>query len=227
MGCELSDFDSIVACSDLIRKIGSPIDIFVANAGIMELPTLQQVRGLEKQFVVNYLGHFLLLQRLLDRIKAAEQGRIVLLSSGRYRWAPEEGIQFDNLSGARDYDPLVAYGQSKLAMSLLAEELSRRLQGSTTTANSVMPGVIMTNLGRHLPQWKITAANLFGWMFMKSVEEGAATSCYVSTSPALAAVSGHLFKDCNPVVPEGSHLRNPALAAQLWDTSMALTKAYL
>ena len=227
VACELTDFNSIVACTNTIKELKQPIDVLICNAGIMELPELEQVRGLEKQFVVNYLGHFILTNRLLDQVKAAEQGRIVMLSSGRYKAAPPEGIQFDNLSGENGYDPLMAYGQSKLAIALFAQELSRRLEGTTVTSNSVLPGVIMTNLGRHLPTWKIMLSKIIGWTFMRSVEQGVATTCYVATNPELANVSGQMFFNCSPITPEGNHMSDRALAAKLWNVSVELTKDYL
>jgi NAD(P)-dependent dehydrogenase (short-subunit alcohol dehydrogenase family) len=227
VACELTDFNSIVACTNTIKELKQPIDVLICNAGIMELPELEQVRGLEKQFVVNYLGHFILTNRLLDQVKAAEQGRIVMLSSGRYKAAPPEGIQFDNLSGENGYDPLMAYGQSKLAIALFSQELSRRLEGTTVTSNSVLPGVIMTNLGRHLPTWKIMLSKVIGWTFMRSVEQGVATTCYVATNPELANVSGQMFFNCSPITPEGNHMSDRALATKLWNVSVELTKDFL
>lgn len=227
IACELTDFNSVVAAAETVKALNRPIDVLICNAGIMELPTLEQVYGMEKQFVVNYLGHFILVNRLLDRVKAAEQGRIVMLSSGRYKSAPPEGIQFDNLSGEKGYDPLAAYGQSKLAIALFAQELARRLEGSNVTSNSVLPGVIMTNLGRHMPSWKIMVSKLMGWAFMRSVEQGVATTCYLAARPELASVSGQMFFNCSPVTPEGSHMSDRALAAKLWDVSVDLTKEYL
>jgi NAD(P)-dependent dehydrogenase (short-subunit alcohol dehydrogenase family) len=227
VACELTDFNSIVACTKTIKGLSQPIDVLICNAGIMELPELEQVDGIEKQFVVNYLGHFILTNRLLDQVKASDQGRIVVLSSGRYKAAPPEGIQFDNLSGEKGYDPLTAYGQSKLAIALFAQELSRRLDGTTVTSNSVLPGVIMTNLGRHLPTWKIMLSKLIGWTFMRSVEQGVATTCYVATNPELAQVSGQMFFNCSPITPEGNHMSDRALATKLWNVSVELTKGYL
>ncbi len=225
--CELSDFQSVVECCNTINAMNIPIDVLICNAGIMELPELVQVNGIEKQFVVNHLGHFILTNRLLGRVKQAKQGRVVIMSSGRYKSAPPEGIQFDNLSGDKGYDPLTAYGQSKLANALFAQELSRRLENATTTSNSVLPGVINTNLGRHLPVWKKMLSEVIGWTFMRSVEEGAATTCYVATNAKLATVSGHMFFNCNPITPEGPHMKNRALATRLWDVSVEITQNYL
>ncbi|MCP4717564.1 MAG: SDR family oxidoreductase, partial [Deltaproteobacteria bacterium] len=225
--CELTDFASVVACCDTIKAIAVPLDILICNAGIMELPELQKVKGIEKQFVVNHLGHFILTNHLIESVNKARQGRVVVMSSGRYKSAPPEGIQFDNLSGDKDYDPLRAYGQSKLACALFAQELSRRLAGTATTSNSVLPGVINTNLGRHLPKWKLKLTEYIGWTFMRSLEEGVATTCYVAANPKLAGVSGHMFANCNPIKPEGPHMSDRALATKLWDVSVKLTAPYL
>ena len=200
--------------------------MLILNAGIMALPELQQVYGLERHFVVNHLGHFILGHRLLDQVVAAPQGRVVVLSSSGHQWAPEAGIEFDNLSGEQGYEPNRAYGHSKLANGLFSLELAKRLADTNATSNSVHPGVINTNLGRHFERWKLFLAGLIGWAFMKSVEEGAATTCYVATRPELANISGHYFMDCNPAEPS-PHMQDEAMAAKLWDVSTDLTKQYL
>ncbi len=226
--CELSNLESVANCAEQTKGLGIPIDMLICNAGIMALPELQQVNGIERHFFINHVGHFLLINNVLESVKAAAQGRVVILSSLGYKWAPEEGIQFDNLSGEQgEYDANMFYGQSKLANALTAYELSKRLEGTTTTANSVHPGIINTNLGRHFPWYTRLFASLLGWTFMKSVEEGAATQAYVATHPNLATVSGHYFEDCNPVVPEGSHMNNPELSAKLWQVSEDLVGDYL
>ncbi len=228
LAMELERWDTVAAAVQQVRALGRPIDILICNAGIMALPTLEQVYGLEKQFVVNHLGHFILAHGLMDQVRAAPQGRVVAVSSLGYRWAPASGIEFDNLSGQRDYTPNKMYGQSKLANGLMALELARRFAGSPATANAIHPGIINTNLGRHFAAWKRAAGSLIGWTFMKSVQEGAATQCYVATAPPLATVSGQYFEDCNPVVPvPGKHMDDAALATQLWSKSEELTRQYL
>ncbi len=225
---ELERWDSVAAAVQQVRQLGMPIDVLMCNAGIMALPKLEQVYGLEKHFVVNHLGHFILAHGLLDQVRAAPQGRIVAVSSMGYQWAPDAGIEFDNLAGERDYNPNKMYGQSKLANQLMSLELARRLSGTKATANSIHPGIINTNLGRHFASWKRVASKLIGWTFMKSVEDGAATQCYVATAPALAGVSGQYFEDCNPVVPKaGKHMNDVTMATQLWQKSEELTRQYL
>lgn len=149
---ELTDLPGIVDAADQVAAMDTPIDMLILNAGIMRLPELRLSNGVERQFAVNHLGHFLLTHHLLEQVVAAEAGRVVVVSSGAHRWAPEEGIQFDNLDGAQGYDPAEAYGQSKVANGLFSRELARRLADTSATSNSLHPGVIPTNLSRHLPE---------------------------------------------------------------------------
>jgi NAD(P)-dependent dehydrogenase (short-subunit alcohol dehydrogenase family) len=212
---ELTDFDSVVACAAEIQKMNVSVDMLILNAGIV-LRRLEQVNGLEKQFVVNHLGHFILTNRLLDRVKAARQGRVVTVGSGIHQRAPEGGIQFDDLSGKSWSES--AYEHSKLANGLFSLELSKRLRGTRATSNCVSPGLVRTNLSRNIDASKLPPR--------KPVEEGAATICYAATSPALAKTTGEYFSDCNPA-PQSAYQKDAAMAAKLWDVSTELTRKYL
>jgi NAD(P)-dependent dehydrogenase (short-subunit alcohol dehydrogenase family) len=213
---ELSDFDSVVACADAIRALGTPIDALVCNAGML-LTELRQVRGLEMQFVVNHLGHFILVNRLLDRVVAAPQGRVVVVGSMAHRQVPPGGIQFDNLSG--EGWSRQAYGHSKLANGLFSLELSKRLRGTNATSNSLHPGVVATNIMRNLGGGRRGG-------FGESTAQGAATSCYVASHPSLAGVTGLYFVDCNPA-EQSAMQKDPVMAARLWEVSTELTRPYL
>ena len=224
--CELTDFESIVACADQVQAMDTPIDVLMCNAGIMALPKLEQVNGLEKQFVVNHLGHYILTRRLLDRVEAAPSARIVMLSSIGYKNAPKEGIQFDNLSGENGYKAFTAYGQTKLANALFSLELAKRYAGTSVTSNAVHPGMVATNLGRYITG-KPRDPNEPLREGFKTPEQGAATQVYVAIDPKLEGVSGYYFEDCNPVEPEGPHMNDYELSAKLWEVSEELTKAYI
>jgi NAD(P)-dependent dehydrogenase (short-subunit alcohol dehydrogenase family) len=226
VACELSDLQSVATCGQAVRDTGRPLDMVILNAGIMALQELEQVNGIEKQFFVNHIGHFTLTSHLIEPLQTAEQGRIVVLSSSGHQMAPESGIEFDNLSGERDYAPWKMYGQSKLANGLFALQLSKRLAGTAVTANSVHPGVINTNLGRHFPWYMRVASKLIGWTFMKSVEAGAGTQTYVATAPVLASHSGYYFADCNPVMPDPRML-DTAQAERLWAVSEEIAGEHL
>jgi NAD(P)-dependent dehydrogenase (short-subunit alcohol dehydrogenase family) len=220
---ELTDLESCATAAEQIRALGMPIDMLILNAGIMALPDLQQVNGIERHLWVNHFGHFAFSTPLLDQVVAAPQGRVVTLSSLGHIWAPDGGIEFDNLSGeAREYDKNKMYGQSKLANGLHAFELARRFEGTNATANAVHPGIINTNLVRHMETWQKVFGKLLGWIFMKSTEGGAATQTYVASNPAVAELSGYYFADCNPVVPDPK-MEDPQLAARLWEVSEEVT----
>lgn len=226
VACELGDLESVAACGETVNQIGIPIDMLILNAGIMALPELEQINGIEKQFFVNHLGHFTLTSHLLKQVEAAPQGRVVIVSSSGHQFAPDDGIDFTNLSGEKDYSPWNAYGVSKLANGLFSLELTKKLAQTPATSNAVHPGIINTNLGRHFPWWQRTAASLFGWAFMKEIDQGAATQTYVATAPALAGYSGYYFADCNPLLPDPRML-NEQQAAELWAVSEELAAGYL
>lgn len=223
---ELEQPGSVVECARAVRALGAPLDVLMCNAGIMVLGERREVRGVEQHFAVNHLGHFLLANLLLDRVVAAPQGRVVVVASSAYKWAPAAGIEFDNLSGARDFTPNKAYGQSKLANALFSLELARRLGGTAATSNSVNPGAVDTSLWRHYPGWQRALLAPFKGFLLKKPAQGAATQCYVASAPALAGFSGYYFDNCNPQVPP-AQVRDAALAAKLWATSGELLKGYL
>lgn len=223
LAIELTEFDTIVAAAEKVKAANKAIDMLILNAGVMALPELQQVNGIERQFVVNHLGHFLLVDRLKNLLVAARQGRVVVVSSSAHVWASEEGIQFDNLSGEPGYDPFVAYGQSKLANGLFSRELARRLARTRATSNSLHPGFIRTNLTRHQPGGSDEDATPSARM--KTIPQGAATTCYVGTHPELEGVSGYYFADCNPALPN-AHMQDDEMAARLWTVSEALTARF-
>jgi NAD(P)-dependent dehydrogenase (short-subunit alcohol dehydrogenase family) len=212
---ELTDFPSVVASGERIRALTPRIDMLILNAGIV-LDRLEQVRGLEEQFVVNHLGHFLLTNRVLDLVHAAPQGRVVTVGSGNHRDAPPGGIQFDDLSGEGWSSR--GYAHSKLANGLFSLELARRLKGTRATSNCVTPGAVRTNILRHT---SFSTAHQ-----TKSPAQGAATQCYVATNPLLATTTGEYFKDCNPA-PQSELQQDAAMAAKLWDVSTELTQEYL
>jgi len=229
MALELSDFESVVNCAETIRALNSPVDMLVLNAGYRgggNERTL--IGGIEKHFLVNHLGHFVLVNRLLERLYFAWQGRIVVVASrAAYRSAPESGVRFDDLTLARDYSDSLAYGHSKLANVLFSLELGTLLKGTRITSNALHPGVIDTEIDRNVNRFLQFGFGVLAALRGKSVEAGAATSCYVATSPLLGSTSGRYFEDCNAVEVAGSHLQDMAMADRLWLVSEELTRDYL
>ncbi len=222
VACELSQPESVLACVKTIAELDLKIDILICNAGIMALPALEQMHGMELQFLTNHVGHFLLVRGLLDIL--SDDARVVMLSSLGHKLA-KRGLELDNLSGEKDYSSWRAYGRSKLANLLLAVHLADKFQGSNRTANAVHPGVIRTNLGRHLHPVLNGLYALSGAVYAKAVEQGAATTCYVATQPALKSVTGKYFSDCN-LAKTSPFGRDSALAAQLWKVSEQIASEF-
>lgn len=226
VACDLSEPEAVADCARNIATQGQAIDILICNAGVMALPALQQKHGLEMQFLTNHLGHFILLHHLLGNIQQASAGRVVMVSSMAHKHTVRDGIDFSNLDGSRRYDPWRFYGQSKLANLLTARELARRLLGSGASANAVHPGVIRTGLSRYAEGRTTRLISLLARPFERSIEQGAATQCYVATHRDLKRVSGNYLADCNPA-SSSRYANDKALARQLWQVSEELAADYL
>jgi len=218
VACDLADLDSVAAAADTIRALDAPLDAIVANAGIAHLPALQTCGGVEKQFFVNHIGHFALVNRLTDLVRDGT-GRIVIVSSrASVDHAPAEGIMFDNLDGRRFYDPFLFYGQSKLANALFAKELSRRLTPRGIAVNSVHPGATRgTGLNADLTM-PLKIAQWAARPFMKSPARGAATQALLAANPQVAGITGEYWANCQ-IARGNALLEDPQLAARLWDVS--------
>jgi NAD(P)-dependent dehydrogenase (short-subunit alcohol dehydrogenase family) len=219
LACELSDPASVRACVAAVKAGAGPLDAIIGNAGVMAIPKPEQKFGWELHLFTNHIGHFILITGLLDRLAPA--GRVVVTASNAHRRAPAAGIEFDNLSGERGYEPMKAYGASKLANILFTRELARRLGDGTQTANTLHPGVISTGITRTIPALAQMAMKIASPLILKTPAQGAATQCYLATSPAVAKVTGAYYADCNPseTTPIAHDL---SLAARLWQESEAL-----
>jgi WW domain-containing oxidoreductase len=217
---ELSEPASVRACVAAVRALDVRLDAIIANAGVMALPERTVKHGLELQFLTNHVGHFLLVTGLLDRLTDA--GRVVMLSSAAHLRAYPEGIRLDDLDASRGYTAWGAYGQSKLANLLFARHLATRLPASAQTANSVHPGVIATNLTRHMnPVMQAIWSGPGPILALKSIPQGTATEVYVAANPKAGSVNGQYWSDCN-VKESSAHGRDDALARALWEKTEAI-----
>lgn len=211
VACDLANFDSIAAAVAAVRDLEVPLDAIVANAGIANLHSLETRYGVELQFLTNHIGHFQLINGLVDLLRDGT-GRIVLVSSAAsMAGAPKEGIMFDNLDGRRFYKPAVFYAQSKLANALYAKELSRRLIRRGIAVNSTDPGAARTKLNPHF------ASRLFA----KSAAQAAATPVLLAASPLATGVTGEYWRNCKTSVGSAL-LEDAALAARLWKVSQLI-----
>lgn len=226
VACELSDLSSVAACAQKLQEANGSLDILMCNAGIMAPANLEQKDGIELQFLTNHLGHFALVNRLLEKIKAADQGRIVILSSAGHTHTVKGGIDFSNLSGEHAYDAWKFYGQSKLANILMSNELARRLKGTAATSNALHPGVIRTNLARSTGGFFSRIISALAVPFERTIAQGAATQCFLATHPSLSSVHGRYFADCKETQPS-DYAQQHNLESKLWDVSEELVAGYL
>jgi NAD(P)-dependent dehydrogenase (short-subunit alcohol dehydrogenase family) len=227
---DLADRASVAAFADGWDR---PLHILVNNAGVMACPLARTADGWEMQFGTNHLGHFALATGLYRWLAAAGGARIVSVSSAGHLRA---GVDFDDIHfERREYDPWVAYGQSKTANVLFAVEATRRWAGDGILTNALMPGAIRTRLQRHVSEEQLAraraqqlgaaaSASPIPW---KTIEQGAATSVLCAASPLLDGVGGRYFEDCDEAGPNRPGTRrgvadyalDPEAAARLWDVS--------
>jgi NAD(P)-dependent dehydrogenase (short-subunit alcohol dehydrogenase family) len=231
---DLASLKSVRACADGLLAEGKPINVLIANAGVMACPEGKTADGFETQFGTNHLGHFVFANRLVPLVIAGAPSRIVCLSSSGHRFSP---VDLDDPNFERTpYDPWAAYGRAKTANALFALELDRRLRDRGVRACSVHPGGIRTELGRHMTPEVMQmmmdrVAGQQGTFTFKTVPQGAATTIWAAVVADPAEIGGRYCEDCHvaqpttdPVAMSGvrPHAQDPAAAAALWTGSEEL-----
>ena len=240
---DLAELASVRAFAKDLLADHDHIDLLLNNAGVMVCPYGTTADGFEMQLGTNHIGHFLLTGLLAPALIAAPGARVVALSSGAHGIAD---IDYDDpMFERREYNPWDAYGQSKTANALFAFELDRRLCNQGVNAFAVHPGMIMTELARHMtaevmaqmteriqddagsdPTESSSEPNAPAMTF-KSLEAGAATQVWAATAPELAEHGGAYLGDCQLGIEGGdmrvrgveAYARDPESAARLWKAS--------
>jgi NAD(P)-dependent dehydrogenase (short-subunit alcohol dehydrogenase family) len=197
------------------------LDVLIDNAGLVLGSRTVTEDGYETTFQVNHLGHFLLTELLRDRLVASAPSRIVIVSSDAHKSA-RNGLDFDDLQSQRKYRSFGVYGKTKLANILFTRELARRLDGTGVTVNAVHPGFVASRFGRD------GDTGLLGRIAMPLVrpfalnaEQGAQTSIYLASDPAVEGITGAYWVKCAPVTPSDA-AQDDAAARKLWDASEQL-----
>ncbi|KAJ2957118.1 hypothetical protein NQZ79_g7111 [Umbelopsis isabellina] len=257
LNLDLSDLDKVKEFATEFHRTGLPLHGLICNAGIMAHPYSKTKQGFESQFAVNHMGHFLLVNLLLDDlIQSGPGSRVVFVSSNGYRFS---GVRFDDLDfkNGQDYEPFVAYGQSKTANILAAKTLNERYSDKGVEFFSLHPGMIRTNLNKGMSEEakRSTIANitnnaiqrtLMGWLismesflepvfgkvspkWMKTVQQGAATQVWAATSPSLNGKGGAFLDDCHISEPTTEDAKDTTgeNGRRLYDLSMEAVSRYL
>ena len=212
LALDLGDFASVRRCAQAFLEHNLPLHLLIANAGIAGNKG-RTASGFEMTFGICHMGHFLLTQLLIDRLKTSAPSRIVVVASHAHR--RPAAIDFSALrEDTSTFSGFPEYGVAKLCNVLFAAELARRLQGSGVSTYSLHPGVVATNVWRAVP-WPIDRLMT---LFMISEEEGAATTLYCALSPEVAQQSGLYYEEC--AIREPAPLaKDAALATRLWQES--------
>jgi NAD(P)-dependent dehydrogenase (short-subunit alcohol dehydrogenase family) len=200
---DLGNLKSVRACADRLLTKGEAFDVVIANAGVMATPFGHTADGFETQFGTNHLGHFVLVNRIAALI--CDGGRLINLSSLGHRYS---NVDLEDPDFKRTpYEPFVAYGRSKTANILFAVAFDKRHRSRGIRAAAVHPGVIHTELARHVDASQIEtiieqrnqqlAAEgkaLFQW---KTVPQGAATSVWAGIVARAEEIGGRYCEDCH------------------------------
>lgn len=219
---DLASLDSVRRFCDGVLADHDRLQLLVANAGLMAPPRATTADGFESQFGTNHLGHFVLVNRLVPLLIAGAPSRIVNLSSAGHRFGDVD-LEDPNFE-RQDYDPWVGYGRSKTANVLFAVELDRRLRDHGVRATAVHPGMIFTDLGRHLTDESIAALNEARGdrkVVVKDVPAGAATSVWAGVVADAAAVGGRYCEDCQVSEPITDSTASPGVMAYAVDPETA------
>ncbi|OQS07978.1 WW domain-containing oxidoreductase-like isoform 2 [Thraustotheca clavata] len=217
MQLDMMSLKSIKQFVDEFKAKNLPLHILVNNAGIMAVPFQLSVDGIESQFATNHVGVMALTTSLLPLLESSAPARIVCVSSAAHKWAPESGIDFENINNEANYSKYTAYGQSKVATILFTRELHRQLRERGITnihVNAVHPGVVQTNLFREQP-WIIR--KLLS-LFQRSEDNGAKTQLYCATSEDIVKNdwSGRYFEPIAKLSESSAISQDMELAKKLW-----------
>ena len=211
---DLGELSSVRDCAARFLALDVPLHVLINNAGLAGSPGLTS-DGFERTFGVNHLGHFLLTELLLGRLKSSAPSRIVNLSSTAHRSV--RSIQWSALRRPGSLaTAFQAYCVSKLCNLLHAKELARRLEGSGVTTYAVHPGVVASDIWRELP-WGVR--QVFQ-LFLQSNERGAATSLYCATAAELSLQTGLYYEASKPAASSAVS-EDLALANELRERSLA------
>ena len=196
------------------------LDVLVLNAGLTSARRQVTEDGFELLFQVNHLGHFLLTQLLLDRLKASAPSRVVVVASVAHKHGGP--LDFDDLQSERNYSGMGTYGRTKLANVLFTRELARRLDGTGVIVNALHPGTVRTGWGGDgdagfLLTWGLRTAR---WVFL-SPRQAAMRVAHLAVGPSVEGKTGGYYVR-NRLVDPAPAGRDDEAARRLWQVSEEL-----
>lgn len=220
---DMASQSSVRSVAEAFRAKYDRLDVLVNNAGMYFARRQESADGIEMTFALNHLGYFLLMELLRDLLVASAPARVVNVSSGAHMRGK---INFEDLEGKVKFSGWAAYAQSKLANILFTAELARQLAGTGVTANSLHPGFVASNFAMNNMEGSRAILRPLFRLMQKftaiSPEEGAQTSLFLASSPAMEGVTGQYFAKSKAVTPSKAAQDRQA-ARRLWEISAQMT----
>jgi NAD(P)-dependent dehydrogenase (short-subunit alcohol dehydrogenase family) len=220
---DLSELSQIRRVANEFKQKYAQLHVLINNAGGVNNEHKVTTDGLEFTFATNYLAPFLLTQQLLDVLKASAPARIVNVSSMGHTLGT---IDFADLQGARKYNAVKAYSQSKLAQISFTYELADQLKGTGVTVNALHPGAVNSNFNNGTKGFLHVIGTLLYRIIGIDAEKGAQTTLYVATSPEVEGVSGKYFSQSKrgKETPSSQRSYDVAIRRRLWEVSQELIR---
>jgi WW domain-containing oxidoreductase len=224
IACDLTNGASIDSAANLIWDLAGPLDAIITNTDLPDLPVPTKRYGIELQSMVEYIGHFTLVNRLSHRVRR-NGGRVVLASSDvSVNHAPTEAITLHNPIDRHFYERLLSYEQAESANAIYAKELSRRLAPRGVSVNSWDSGSIRgAGFDRHRGIARRLSYRV-ARLFMKSAAQRAATAALLAASPLAAGISGEHWSRCQ-ITHGNPLLADEILIKRFWETSEQIVTA--
>ncbi len=216
--CDLGDYGSIRNFVKRVKETFTRIDILVNNAGFISLDRQETKEGLERQFGINHVGHFLLTTELLELM--GEGSRIVNVASGAHKTGK---IHFDDINLHKGFNVFKAYSQSKLANVLFTRELARRVKDRGITVNCCHPGAVATNIGIDRDTGFGRTVTRLLKPFFQTPAQGASTAIFLATDESVKDITGEYFYKCK-IAKSSKRSKDMELAKRLFEFSEQLVQ---
>lgn len=217
MEVDLANMKSIRDFGKAFLQREKRLDILINNAGMPSVLDWTD-DNFSMCFGVNHLGHFLMTNLLLPRLKESSPSRVITLTCSSYKY---QKLDFQDLN--YNLFPFFTYCRSKLANIYFTQELARMMEGKGVTAYAVHPGYVQSNWTCHFSVLYRIVMQVVMFMFFVSCETGAQTVVYCAVSDEVVQHNGGYFSDCRPA-PLRTFARDPGVAKKLWEASERLVK---
>jgi len=218
---DLSRLDDIHQAAEALLRLDRPIDVLIHNAGVYLTKREMTRDGIEKTFAVHHLASFIINHLLLEKLKAQDQARIILVSSEGHRFAAW-GLHLDDLNWEKHrYSGLKSYGSAKLAQLLTMIVFDEKCRDTGVTINAMHPGAVKTETGQdNGPVYRWFKKNMLD-RGLKSPDISAEALYYLGVSPEAGSVSGKFFNGTTEETPTPPAL-DREVAHALWEKSLEM-----